>query len=51
LTLEGAKKRLLTESRRRPEQLALGVPGDAKRAATIRRIRTRLEAVRKILVS
>ena len=51
LTLEGAKKRLLTESRRRLEQLALAVPVDVKRTATIRRIRARLEAVRKLLVS
>ena len=51
LTLEGAKKRLLTESRRRPEQLALTVPSEAKRAATLRRIRARLEALRKLLVS
>jgi DNA-binding transcriptional MerR regulator len=51
LTLEGAKKRLLADSRRRPEQLALSVPEEARRAAAIRRIRARLEAVKKLLVS
>jgi DNA-binding transcriptional MerR regulator len=49
LTLEGAKKRLYLEARgMHPEQLPLGVP-DPAHLATLRRVRERLEAVRKLL--
>jgi DNA-binding transcriptional MerR regulator len=48
LTLEGAKKRLHSESRDRPRQLDLGIR-EAESAATLRRIRERLEAVRRLL--
>lgn len=45
LTLEGAKKRLLAESRRGAEQLSLGLR-DAAYAAALRRVRDRLAALR-----
>jgi DNA-binding transcriptional MerR regulator len=45
LTLEGAKKRLLAESRKGPEQLELGVK-EAAYAQTLRRIRERLTTLR-----
>ncbi|MGH7279873.1 MAG: MerR family transcriptional regulator [Candidatus Rokuibacteriota bacterium] len=45
LTLEGAKKRLLAESRKGAEQLELGVR-EAAYAETLRRIRERLTALR-----
>ncbi len=48
LTLEGAKKRLATESRKHPEQLELGIR-EAAYADTLRRIRDRLETLRKRL--
>jgi DNA-binding transcriptional MerR regulator len=48
LTLEGARKRLLAESRGRHRQLDLGLR-DAKHQAVLRRVRERLEAVRKLL--
>jgi len=50
LTLEGAKKRLLVESRRGSEQLELGMK-EATYAAALRRIRERLLAVRTRLSS
>jgi DNA-binding transcriptional MerR regulator len=45
LTLEGAKKRLLAESRKGPEQLELGMR-EASYAATLRRVRDHLTALR-----
>ena len=45
LTLEGAKKRLLTESRRGPEQLELGIR-EVQYAEALRRVRDRLTALR-----
>ena len=45
LTLEGAKKRLLSDSRRGPEQLDLGIR-EAQYAAALRRVRDRLVALR-----
>ena len=45
LTLEGAKKRLLTESRRGTEQLQLGLK-EAAYAGALRRIRERLTRLR-----
>ncbi len=45
LTLEGAKKRLLTESRRGPEQMDLGLR-ETTYANTLRRIRERLTTLR-----
>ncbi len=45
LTLEGARKRLLAESRKGAEQLSLGLR-DAAYAAALRRIRDRLAALR-----
>ena len=45
LTLEGAKKRLLAESRRGADQLELGVR-EAAYAETLRRIRERLTTLR-----
>jgi DNA-binding transcriptional MerR regulator len=45
LTLEGAKKRLLAESRRSTEQLDLGIKETAY-ADALRRIRERLSALR-----
>src|SRR5207302_7542230 len=45
LTLEGAKKRLLSESRRGPEQLELGMR-ETLYADTLRRVRDRLVALR-----
>jgi DNA-binding transcriptional MerR regulator len=50
LTLEGAKKRLLAESRRAPEQLQLGLK-EAAYAATLRRVRDRLIRLRVRLTS
>jgi DNA-binding transcriptional MerR regulator len=50
LTLEGAKKRLASESRRAPEQLELGMR-EATYAATLRRVRDRLAALRARLAS
>ena len=50
LTLEGAKKRLLAESRRGAEQLDLGMR-EAAYADTLRRIRERLTALRTRLKS
>jgi DNA-binding transcriptional MerR regulator len=48
LTLEGAKKRLFAESRHHDEQLELGVAA-ADRLAALRRLRERVEALRKFL--
>jgi DNA-binding transcriptional MerR regulator len=45
LTLEGAKKRLLSDSRRGAEQLELGMR-EAQYAAALRRVRERLVALR-----
>ena len=45
LTLEGAKKRLIAESRRASEQLDLGMK-EAAYANALRRIRERLTALR-----
>ena len=45
LTLEGAKKRLIAESRRASEQLDLGMK-EAAYAAALRRVRERLTALR-----
>ena len=45
LTLEGAKKRLLAESRRNTDQLELGIKEETY-AATLRRVRERLVALR-----
>ena len=50
LTLEGAKKRLLAESRRSGDQLDLGMK-EAAYAHTLRRIRERLTALRTRLSS
>ena len=50
LTLEGAKKRLLAESRRSSEQLDLGMR-EAAYADTLRRVRERLTALRTRLKS
>lgn len=50
LTLEGARKRLLAESRRGPEQLQFGLR-EATYAGTLRRIRDRLTALRARLTS
>jgi DNA-binding transcriptional MerR regulator len=50
LTLEGAKKRLLTESRKGPEQLQLGLR-EATHAAVLKRVRDRLVALRARLTS
>ena len=50
LTLEGAKKRLLAESRRGSEQLDLGMR-EAAYADTLRRVRERLTALRTRLKS
>ena len=50
LTLEGAKKRLLAESRRPTEQLELGMR-EAAYADALRRIRQRLLALRSRLSS
>jgi DNA-binding transcriptional MerR regulator len=48
LTLEGAKRRLLAESRGRHRQLDLSLR-DPQCAAALRRVRERLEAVRRLL--
>ncbi|MFQ5827837.1 MAG: MerR family transcriptional regulator [Candidatus Methylomirabilia bacterium] len=48
LTLEGAKKRLLTESRKRSEQLDLGVP-ETVYEEVLKRVRRRLLALRSLL--
>jgi hypothetical protein len=48
LTLEGAKKRLLAESRKGPEQLQLGLR-EEHLATALRRIRDRLSALRSRL--
>ena len=48
LTLEGAKKRLIGESRRGPEQLDLGLR-EAAYADALRRTRDRLTALRRRL--
>lgn len=48
LTLEGAKKRLLGESRRQDDQLDLGLRPLAV-GDTLRRVRLRLEALRRLL--
>jgi DNA-binding transcriptional MerR regulator len=45
LTLEGAKKRLLAESRRNTDQLELGIKEETY-AAALRRVRERLTALR-----
>jgi DNA-binding transcriptional MerR regulator len=45
LTLEGAKKRLIAESRKNSQQLDLGLR-EASYAAALRRIRDRLTALR-----
>jgi DNA-binding transcriptional MerR regulator len=50
LTLEGAKKRLLAESRRGTEQLQLGLK-EAAYAGALRRIRERLTRLRARLTS
>jgi DNA-binding transcriptional MerR regulator len=50
LTLEGAKKRLLAESRRGAEQLQLGLK-EAAYAGALRRIRERLTRLRARLTS
>jgi DNA-binding transcriptional MerR regulator len=50
LTLEGAKKRLLAESRRASDQLDLGMK-EATYAHALRRIRERLTALRTRLSS
>ena len=47
LTLEGAKKRLQAEARQRNQQLDLGRQADP--TATLRRVRERLEALRRLL--
>jgi len=49
LTLEGAKKRLVTESRGGPDPPDPGGGGDARSAAALRRVRERLEALRRLL--
>lgn len=48
LTLEGAKKRLLQETRSRSQQLDLPAP-DAHTLGLLRDIRSRLEAIREVL--
>jgi DNA-binding transcriptional MerR regulator len=48
LTLEGAKKRLMTESRKTGQQLDLGLR-EATYADTLRRVRDRLTALRERL--
>ncbi len=48
LTLEGAKKRLIAESRRASEQLDLGMK-EAAYANALRRVRERLTALRSRL--
>ncbi len=48
LTLEGTRKRLLAESRGRPQQLELGVREAAYEEA-LRDVRGRLEAIRSLL--
>ncbi len=48
LTLEGAKKRLLAESRTRAQQLELPAP-DPQTLDALRGIRTRLEGMRQLL--
>jgi DNA-binding transcriptional MerR regulator len=50
LTLEGAKKRLLAESRRSSEQLQLGLK-EVEYAGALRRIRDRLTRLRARLTS
>ncbi|MBI4246949.1 MAG: MerR family transcriptional regulator [Candidatus Rokubacteria bacterium] len=45
LTLEGAKKRLLTEARKGPEQLQLGLR-ELTYATTLKRVRERLATLR-----
>jgi DNA-binding transcriptional MerR regulator len=50
LTLEGAKKRLIAESRRSSEQLDLGMK-EAAYANALRRVRERLTALRARLSS
>ena len=50
LTLEGAKKRLLAESRRAAEQLQLGLK-EVEYAVALRRIRDRLTRLRTRLSS
>jgi DNA-binding transcriptional MerR regulator len=50
LTLEGAKKRLLAESRRSSEQLQLGLK-EVEYAVALRRIRDRLTRLRARLTS
>jgi DNA-binding transcriptional MerR regulator len=50
LTLEGAKKRLITESRRSTEQLQLGLK-EVAYAGALRRIRERLTRLRTRLSS
>jgi DNA-binding transcriptional MerR regulator len=48
LTLEGAKKRLVAESRG-PDPPDPGAGRDARSAAALRRVRERLEALRRLL--
>lgn len=48
LTLEGAKKRLLSDSRRGPEQLELGMR-EVAYADALKRVRDRLHALRERL--
>ncbi len=48
LTLEGAKKRLLQESRGRSQQLELPAP-DPQTLEVLRRLRARLEGMRQLL--
>jgi len=50
LTLEGAKKRLVAESRGDPDPPDAGGGRDARSAAALRRVRERLEALRRLLV-
>jgi DNA-binding transcriptional MerR regulator len=50
LTLEGAKKRLLAESRKSTQQLDLGLR-EATYADALRRVRDRLTALRERLVA
>ena len=50
LTLEGAKKRLLSESRKNGQQMELGLR-EASYAAALRRVRDRLTALRQRLTS
>lgn len=49
LTLEGAKKRLAGESRRRGEQLALGA-NELVFGEALRQVKHRLEALRQLLL-